>query len=308
MQKHYTECSLSIRRQCELLSVSRSSFYYEPRQTDSGDINDVILKIWNEDQSKGYRMITADLRTYYNHLVNAKRVRRIMHKLGIQGILPKRNLSKNKKPLYRYPYLLKNMAINQANMAWSIDISYLKLPSGYMYLIAIIDVYSRCILGYEITNTLDTEPNIRCLERCIAKYGTPVIMNTDQGVQYTSHEWINKLKEHNIQISMDGKGRWADNIIIERFWRTIKYCSIFMHGVETVNELKSEVKRFVKYYNERRLHSSLNYQTPLSVYKQCIAANDAKYFELYCAIAAHKVKKEKDKIKYEKQITQRYAA
>ena len=206
MQKYYTECSLSLRRQCELLSVSRSSFYYDHRQTDSQDLNDVILKIWNEDQSKGYRMITADLRTYYKYLVNGKRVRRIMHKLGIQGILPKRNLSKNKKPLYRYPYLLKNMIINQANMAWSIDISYLKLPSGYMYLIAIIDVYSRCILDYEITNTLDTEPNIDCLERCIAKYGTPVIMNTDQGVQYTSHEWINKLKEHNIRYQWTVKG------------------------------------------------------------------------------------------------------
>jgi putative transposase len=308
LQKHHTESQLSLRRQCELLGVSRSSFYYEPRSTNDQQLIDTILKIWTEDQSKGYRMITADLRTYYQYLVNGKRVRRIMHKLGIKGIIPKRNLSKNKKPLYRYPYLLENLVINQANMAWSIDISYLKLPSGYMYLIAIIDVYSRCILGYEISNTLDTEPNIRCLERCISKYGAPVIMNTDQGVQYTSHDWINKLKEHNILISMDGKGRWADNITIERFWRTIKYCSIFMQGVETVKDLKSEVKRFVKYYNERRLHSSLNYRPPMSVYQQSIAANDAQYFRLYCDIAAYKVQKEKDKLKYEKRITQKYAA
>lgn len=308
MQKHHTECQLSLRRQCKLIGVSRSSFYYEARPVENQHLIDAILKIWTEDQSKGYRMITAELRSYYKYLINGKRVRRIMRKLGIKGIIPKRNLSKNKKPLYRYPYLLKNMVINQANMAWSIDISYLKLPCGYMYLIAIIDIYSRCILGYEISNSLDTEPSIRCLERCILKYGAPVIINSDQGIQYTSHEWINKLKEYNIQISMDGKGRWADNIIIERFWRTIKYCSIFMYGIETIKDLKSEVRRFVKYYNESRLHSSLDYRPPMSVYKQCIAVNDARHIQPYCDIATYLRQKEKDKLKYEKQNTQKYAA
>lgn len=311
LQKHKNESKLSLRKQCKLIKVSRSSFYYEPRPIDDQPLIDAIIKIWTEDHSKGYRMITHDLRTYYKFLVNSKRVRRLMLKLGIKGIIPKRNLSKNKKPLYKYPYLLKNLIINQANLVWSTDISYVKLSAGYMYLIAIIDVYSRCILGYEVSNTLDTEPCIRCLERCIAKYGAPVIMNTDQGVQYTSHEWINKLKEHNIQISMDGKGRWADNVWIERFWRTIKYCSIFMHGVETVKDLKAEVKKFVKYYNERRLHSSLNYRPPMSVYKQCRAANDGQFIQLCCSIAAHKIKKEKDRNKYEKRAKQqqmKYAA
>lgn len=298
MLKHRKESTLSIRQQCEILGVSRSSFYYEPEPPKDQHIVDAIYKIWDDDQSKGYRMITHDLRMYYKLQINDKRVRRIMRKLGIKGIIPKRNLSKNKKPLYKYPYLLKNLFINRANMAWSTDISYVKLPSGYMYLIAIIDIYSRSILGYEISNNLETDFCIRCLERCIAKYGTPVILNTDQGCQFTSHEWINKLKQHGIQISMDGKGRWVDNVIIERFWRTIKYCSIFMYGVESVKELRHEVGKFVKYYNEKRLHSSLGYQTPMSVYKQCMAINDHQYFVLYCDIEMYRIKREKERLKY----------
>ena len=298
MREHHLESALSIRQQCEVLGVSRSSFYYEPEPPKDQHIIDAIYKVWSEDQSKGYRMITHDLRVYYKLHVNDKRVRRIMRKIGIKGIIPKRNLSKNKKPLYKYPYLLKNLFISRANMAWSTDISYLKLPSGYMYLIAIIDIYSRCILDYEISNNLETDFCIRCLERCIKRYGTPVILNTDQGVQFTSHDWINMLKAHGIQISMDGKGRWADNIIIERFWRTIKYCSIFMYGVETVLELRQEVKKFVMYYNNKRLHSALKYQTPMSVYSQCLAANDGQSFTLYCDIETYRKKREKQRLKY----------
>jgi putative transposase len=126
----------------------------------------------------------------------------------------------------------------------------------------------------------------------------PVILNTDQGCQFTSHEWISKLKEYGIQISMDGKGRWADNVIIERFWRTIKYCSIFMHGVETVKELKSEVMKFVKYYNEKRLHSALNYQAPKLVYQESLANNDNLDFLLICDIKNYRIKQEKNKLKY----------
>ena len=148
-----------------------------------------------------------------------------------------------------------------------------------MYLIAIIDVYSRAILSYEISNNLETEFCLSCLERAIAKYGAPAILNTDQGVQFTSHAWINKLKEHKIYISMDGKGRWADNIWIERFWRTLKYCNIFMHGVETVAELKQLVRKFVKYYNEKRLHSVHNYQTPMNMYEMSIVNNKGQLFQ-----------------------------
>lgn len=298
MQAHNAETELSIRQQCKILGINRSSLYYDPKPNDDEHLIDAIFKIWTDDQSKGYRMITQDLRFYNKIHVNEKRVRRIMRKIGIKGIIPKRNLSKNKNPVYKYPYLLKNLLINRANMVWSTDISYVRLPGGYMYLIAIIDIYSRSILGYEISNNLETDFCIRCLERCIAKYGTPVILNTDQGVQFTSHDWINKLEEHGIQISMDGKGRWMDNVFIERFWRTIKYCSIFMHGIESIKELKQEVNKFVKYYNERRLHSSLSYQTPMSVYQQCLAVNDSKYFVLYCDIELYRKKRGEQRLKY----------
>ena len=279
MQSNHQNNDLSLTKQCELLGVSRSSVYYESKVVDENNLSGLIHKIWSDDQSKGYRMITADLRMYHNQIINSKRVRRIMSKLKIMGIIPKRNLSKNKKPLYKYPYLLRRLMVGRANMVWCTDITYLKLPSGFMYLIAIIDVYSRAILSYEISNNLETEFCLSCLERAIAKYGAPAILNTDQGVQFTSHAWINKLKEHKIYISMDGKGRWADNIWIERFWRTLKYCNIFMHGVETVAELKQLVRKFVKYYNEKRLHSVHNYQTPMNMYEMSIVNNKGQLFQ-----------------------------
>lgn len=279
MLENHATSDLPIIKQCQLLGVSRSSFYYEAKVVDETHICTLIHQIWGCDQSKVYRMIAADLRFYHNMTVNSKRVRRIMAKLKIMGILPKRNLSKNKKPEYKYPYLLKRLLVGRANMVWCTDITYLKLPSGFMYLIAVIDVYSRCILGYEISNNLGSEFCISCLECCIAKYGTPAILNTDQGVQFTCHAWISKLKQHHIHISMDGKGRWADNIWIERFWRTIKYCNIFMHGVETVKELKQLVAKFMKYYNEKRLHSVHNYKTPMTVYKSSVAENTNSFFQ-----------------------------
>ena len=279
MQRCDVETELPITRQCALLGVNRSTFYYVPRVKDETELCCLIHKLWSADQSKGHRMITADLRYHHNMVVNKKRVLRIMRELQIMGVMPKRNLSKNSKPQYKYPYLLKNLVVDKANLAWCTDITYIKLQGGFMYLIAIIDVCSRSILGYELSNSLDTEFCISCLERCIAKYGPPAILNTDQGVQFTSHQWINKLTQHQINISMDGKGRWADNIWIERFWRTIKYCNIFMHGAETVKELKVLVQKFIKYYNEERLHSVHSYKPPMVVYQSAEARNDRQFFE-----------------------------
>ncbi len=259
--------------------MSRSSFYYESKTADESNLYELILKIWLDDQSLGYRMITAYLREYHDMIINHKRVRRIMHKLKIMGIMPKRNLSKNKHPQYKYPYLLRNLLINRANMVWATDITYIKLPSGYMYLTVIIDVYSRCILDYQLSNTLDTNFCIECLNRCIATYGAPAIMNTDQGCQYTSHQWIDILKRNQILVSMDGKGRWADNIWVERFWRTIKYCNVFMYGAENVVELKSLIHKFIKYYNEKRLHSVHDYKTPMYVYTQSIKFNEGSIYQ-----------------------------
>lgn len=266
-------------RQCSLLGVARSVVYYKAHRRDDSELCCLIHKIWGEDQSLGYRMITRYLREYHGMVVNHKRVRRIMIKLKIMGIIPKRNLSKSRKPEYKYPYLLRNLMVGRANLVWVTDITYLKLPHGTMYLLAIIDVYSRAILGYTISHSLEVDDYLECLKRCIARYGAPAIFNTDQGAQFTSHAWINELKKHQIQISMDGKGRWADNIWIERFWRTIKYCGIFMDGVETVKELRNSVKRFIGYYNEKRLHSSHDYQTPMKVYLASVTNNSGKMFQ-----------------------------
>lgn len=181
-----TRVDLSLRKRYSLLLLSRSTLYYKPIADKDTDLETMILDIWLEHNNKGWRTIQADLLAYNKRKVNHKRIRRIMKKLGISGILPKANTSKSEKAHYKYPYGLKNLPINKANMAWCSDITYIKLPQGFVYLVAIVDIYSRRILDYEISNTLETEFCIRCLERCINKYGNPVIFNTDQGVQYTS--------------------------------------------------------------------------------------------------------------------------
>ncbi len=193
-------------------------------------------------------------------------MQRIMGVLGIHGILPKRNLSKPGDLQYKYPYYLGGMNIHMPNQVWGTDLTYVKLPTGTMYVISLLDVFSRFIVGYVITNTLDTSGCIECLDQALTHHGTPQLLNSDQGCQYTSHAWENKLQQHDITISMDAKGRWADNIYVERFWRTLKYECIFALGIETVAQLHLEVEKYVNYYNTRRLHSALGYKTPASVY------------------------------------------
>ncbi len=158
------------------------------------------------------------------------------------------------------------MNIYGSNQAWGVDITYVLLPSGKMCVICILDVFSRFVLSYIITNTLDTAGSIECLNNAIACYGKPQVLNSDQGSQFTSHAWVSLLSNEQIIISMDGKGRWADNVYVERFWKTLKYECIFMLGIETVADLHKQVAIYVKYYNERRLHSALGYKTPKSVY------------------------------------------
>ena len=273
---------LSLRVCCDLLNINRSGLYYKPVASKDDDLCSKIWDIWLEHNNKGWRSIQADLAEYHDLVVNHKRVKRLMRKLGIHGILPKKTTSKSDKTHYKYPYLLKNMNIYRANQAWCSDISYVKLPQGHVYLVAIVDIYSRRILDYAISNTLEAEFCIRCLERCIQKYGAPVIFNTDQGVQYTSHEWINVLQRNNIIISMDGKGRWADNVWIERVWRTIKYECIFMYGIENLLELKAELNKYISYYNTRRLHSSLGYKAPTFYYEVSVTKHALDDIILYC--------------------------
>ena len=265
-----------------MLSVNRSGLYYKEVADKNVDLKSLILDIWLERNNKGWRSIQADLKEYHGMTVNHKKVQRLMHELGIRGILPRKNTSKSDKASYKYPYGLKNLEICRANMAWCSDISYVKLPQGHVYLVAIVDIYSRMILDYEISNTLNAESCIRCLERCIKEYGAPAIFNTDQGVQYTSDAWIDILNQHEIQISMDGKGRWADNIWIERIWRTVKYECIYLLGIENLLELKVALKDYIAYYNNKRLHSSLGYKQPAKYYEFSMQENMGKEYLIYC--------------------------
>ena len=279
-----------MRNCCELLGINRSSLYYKPTKTNKdADISSLILDIWLDRNNKGWRSIKADLKEYYNIQINHKKLRRLMRKLGIKGILPKKNTSKGNPKHYKYPYVLKNMNIYRANLAWCSDISYVKLPQGHVYLVAIVDIYSRMILDYEISNTLDAEFCVRCLNRCIDKYGIPAVFNTDQGGQYTSDAWIETLKLYNITISMDGKRRWADNIWIERIWRTIKYECINLAGVESLAALKYELADYVKYYNNRRLHSSLGYKQPAKYYEISMQQNINEEYLVYCELDENEV-------------------
>lgn len=281
---HRETITLSIRRKCWLLSINRSTLYY--KKASESDLNiklkESIKNIWLNHANKGSRTIKADLKEYDNIIVNRKRVQRIMCTLGIKGILPKRNMSKSGDLKYKHSYWLSGMFIYKANLVWATDLTYCKLPSGMMYIITLLDVYSRYVVSYAITNTLDTFNCLTCLDNGVSSYCAPIILNSDQGSQFTSKSWIDKLNQYDIIPSMDAKGRWADNIYLERYWRTLKYECIYMLGIETVYDLKIEVAKYVEYYNNKRLHSSLGYKTPSSAYFTSINLNQESL--IYCKI------------------------
>ena len=224
-----------------------------------------LYKYWSDHNNKGSRTLAKDLLEYEGINISRNKARRIMKALGIKGIIPKSNLSKVGNLKYKHPYLLSGMFVYMANQVWATDITYVNLSTGRMYVICLLDVYSRYVVGYTITNTLDTSGCIECFTNAL-QFGKPLILNSDQGSQFTSYAWINLLQENAILISMDAKGRWADNVYVERFWRTLKYECIFMLGVETAEDLHTQVRIYIDYYNRRRLHSALNYKTPESVY------------------------------------------
>jgi putative transposase len=271
---------------CKLLGINRTRIYYKAK-VDSFEeqaLESKIYTIWDEYNFKGSRMICAELNEYHNMVINRKRVQRIMRKLNIQGILPKRNLSKPGDLQYKHPYYLGGMKIYRSNQVWATDITYVKLPTGMMYVICLLDLYSRYVVGYVISNTLDTSGCLECLEHATTKHGHPKMLNSDQGSQFTSLAWVNKLSQLDIIISMDGKGRWADNVYVERFWRTLKRECIYANGVESVTQLHTEVARYIRYYNQQRLHSSLGYKTPCAVYQKNL--EDITECVFYCEYPA----------------------
>ena len=257
---------LSVRKQCGLLCINRSNLYYSPKK--ESDTNLILMteidKIHLKYPSFGIRRITQELREI-GFIVNRKRVRRLMQLMRIATIYPKRNLSKLGKATYIRPYLLKDLKIEKANQVWQIDISYIPMKRGFMYLTAIIDVYSRYIVGWQLSNTLEKETQTLVMNEAIKKYAKPEIVNSDQGSQYTSNHWIGCMENHGIKISMDGKGRATDNIYIERFFRTIKYDYIYLNPVESGWELYEGIQDFIKGYNKRS-HQGINNQKPKDLF------------------------------------------
>jgi len=246
---------ISVRRQCELLSINRSSLYYKPVEEKPENLK--IMRLMDEHVLKypaeGVQSNLYMLRELgYN--VNIKRVRRLLQLMGHMAIYPKKNLSKLGLAKYIRPYLLRNLKIERSNQVWAIDITYIPMARGFMYCTAIIDVYSRKIVGWGISNTLETKWCLNVLNEAIRNFGKPEIINSDQGSQFTSLQWITYLDELEIKISMDGKGRAIDNRFIERFWRTLKYKYIYLNPPEDGLELYTGVADYISYYNMKRVH------------------------------------------------------
>lgn len=260
--------SISIRKQSDLVSISRSSFYYKP--IGESEENLKIMRLMDEHYIKHPTAGVIRMQDFLFSLgiiANHKRVRRLLRLMGVQAIYPKRNLSKLGKAKYIRPYLLKGLSITKPNMAWSIDITYIPMANGFMYLTAIIDIYSRYIVGWGLSNSLEAKCSLDVLKEAIAVHGKPEIINSDQGSQFTCEGWINYLEEENIKISMDGKGRATDNIFIERFWRSLKYDHVYLFPAEHGIELYKGLKEYFHYYNNELSHQGINRQIPVSLYK-----------------------------------------
>lgn len=258
---------ISISRQCEILGVARSTFYYKPVEKDDSDIKlmDIIDEIYTQYPFYGRRRITAHLRKIKGIQINIKKVDRLMNLMGLQAIYPKKNLSIPNLAHKKYPYLLSGMDITEVNQVWSTDITYIRLGKGFVYLCAVIDWHSRYILSWKLSNTMDTSFCLEALEEAL-KLGKPKIFNTDQGSQFTSNEFTSRLLLDGIQISMDGRGRALDNIFVERFWRSLKYENIYPNSYETYADAKLGIAEYFRFYNNDRLHQSLDYNTPTSVH------------------------------------------
>ncbi len=263
---------LSIRKQCQLLELNRSTLYYSAKPAKISDIDllNLIRDIWERYPFFGYRRITKELNASAL-TVNRKRVKRLMNVGGIEAIYPGPNTSKRNKLHAVYPYLLRNLEIVRPNQVWMVDITYLRMPTGFMYLVAVIDIYSRYVVAWSLSNTLETAFCIEALKPVLASL-RPEIINSDQGCQFTSADWVNYLSEHGIKISMTGVGRCLDNVYIERFWRSFKREEFYLNEYENIKELKKAIANYIQFYNNRRWHQSLNYKTPALVYFSMIKA------------------------------------
>lgn len=267
MEKEHPD--LSVRRQCELFFLNRSSLYYQRQGLSEQDqwILEEMDKIYLDFPVYGSRRMSRELRRR-GYKVGRLKARSLMRILGVEAIYPRKRLTYQDKEHPIYPYLLRDVEIDRPNVAWAADITYIRLKHGFAYLVAVMDLYSRYIVSWRISNTLEPEFCCEALKDAL-KQGRPEYFNTDQGAQFTSRDFTSILKSANIKISMDGKGRVIDNIFIERFWRTLKYEEVYTRAYETVWECQKSIGQFIEKYNALRLHQSLGiYDTPLEAYRQ----------------------------------------
>lgn len=265
---------LPVKRQCELIGLNRSSYYYEPKEKVLLDMKLVneISSIYEKFPYFGYRRVKEELKEKKID-VGKRKILKLKSLLGLHTLYPKKITTIPDKQHKKYPYLLKGVKITKPNQVWSTDITYLKVGRSTAYFVGVIDWYSRKILSYRISNSMDRSFCIDSLNEAIEKYGKPEIFNSDQGSQFTSDDFTKILSDNDIKISMDGKGRWADNIFIERFFRSLKYEEIYLKNYDNLKEAKIEISKYINIYNNRRKHSSLGYNTPDNVYFKRIEFN-----------------------------------
>jgi len=258
--------TLSIRRQCQLIGLNRATYYAQPAEETADNLN--LMRRIDEQYLKtpfyGIRRMTAQLQRD-GYEVNHKRIARLMRCMGIQAIFPRKSLSQSGKEHAIYPYLLRGLKIDRIDQVWSTDITYVPMVQGFMYLVAIIDWHSRYVLAWRLSNTLDTAFCLEALNEALA-HRRPDIFNTDQGAQFTSNDFTQRLLQAEVRISMDGRGRALDNIFVERLWRSVKYEDIYLKNYATVPTLAKGINDYFQFYNDQRLHQSLDYRTPAEVY------------------------------------------
>jgi putative transposase len=259
--------TLTLTRQCRLLSIGRTSIYYTPQTSERNKLlMDRIDELFTDDPTRGTRRLRAALKRQFELDVGRSKIRALMARMGLIAIYRRVNTSKPNKKHKKYPYLLRGVKITHVNQVWSTDITYIRLKGGFAFLCAVIDWYSRCVLSWRLSTTLDSSFCIDALEEALCLYGNPEIFNTDQGCQFTCEDFTDVLKEKAIKISMDGKGRALDNVFVERLWRTVKHDDIYIKGYETVRECRTGLEEFFVRYNTRREHSSLLYNYPMDIY------------------------------------------
>lgn len=259
---------MTVKRQCEVLGLNRSGVYYTPRAVPEADLTLMrrIDELHLAHPFYGARRLAKQLRKEGFLKVGRQHVGTLMGRMGIEALYRKPRTSLPARQASIYPYLLSGLAIERPNQVWSSDITYLPMAHGFLYLVAILDVASRKVLSFRLSNTLTADFCVEALKEALSKFGKPEIFNTDQGAQFTSEQWTDTLEAAGVAISMDGKGRWIDNVWIERLWRTVKYEEVYLHAYRDGREAQRRLSAYFEFYNRQRLHQSHDYRTPDEVY------------------------------------------